>query len=398
MYPQIEVRQLPTGYFERIVQETLTGLKVLVRDVNLGEEAVAAYQPGRILHERAFVEASSNCHGRPATTHRITILSNAMTAVDDIDDDPEASAWGMHVSRRDAYFKVLDVCQCGEKMQVLLLHLPYSDNWRLFEGVALEKERELAEFARVQFKHACRASVDLVMATDRWLARCAWPIGLTNDGSPQELDELLEQRLRPLVELDFRDVVGSMLFVEGVRDLLGLEPEEYVPEEFDSCLAYGYLDEAKGLSLRVLGSACLAEGCVVVAHNLDDVDVTLRFEVFKTERAAVVVDAHLCEFARRIEEIDRAYPALPEGMDEVRSLREIDHLRFGTFPDDIQVLLISEGRSREAVWVRLRALVRGRLRGTLLNEPAQEFGVHAGDSLEVEMRQGREGVVCLAML
>jgi hypothetical protein len=79
----------------------------------------------------------------------------------------------------------------------------------------------------------------------------------------------------------------------------------------------------------------------------------------------------------------------------------LDPLRARGFPHDILVLLISDDLSPEGVWLRMDEVVREIarpavddvapdrpqellwVRGTLLNDPHQDFGVHPGDVLMV---------------
>ena len=60
-----------------VVRTVLNGSSEYVRDVNLNEELAAKYEPGQILMERGFVDATNKIGGM-TTTHRYLILSQYM--------------------------------------------------------------------------------------------------------------------------------------------------------------------------------------------------------------------------------------------------------------------------------------------------------------------------------
>ena len=66
-----------------------------------------------------------------------------------------------------------------------------------------------------------------------------------------------------------------------------------------------------------------------------------------------------------------------------RMIKEIDHLRFNGFPDDIAVILFKDEVQPEQVWVRLKHIKDNTLYGILLNEPNADFGVYKGDLIQV---------------
>lgn len=76
---------------------------------------------------KRFVDASHRVMGM-ITTHRYSILSNHMR---DLRPFEHGTNWGLSVAPRDAHFKVLDVYTYGNKTQILLLHLPEDENWKL---------------------------------------------------------------------------------------------------------------------------------------------------------------------------------------------------------------------------------------------------------------------------
>ena len=64
-------------------------------------------------------------------------------------------------------------------------------------------------------------------------------------------------------------------------------------------------------------------------------------------------------------------------------------------PDDIAVVLLHDDLQPEQVWVRGDYLAEQEIRGELLNEPNQDFGVHMGDSIRIIPYKGDGGrIVC----
>ena len=158
-----------------VVQSTLVGSSRYVRDIDLSDELAGKYEPGQILTEKAFVDASSRIGGM-ATSHRYLILSQFMA---DFSRFEEETNWGLHVANRGSRFKVLDVYTVADKTQILLLQLPDG-----FEGVfenRTDVEEEFIERERENFKNDLEKDVidDL---TGVWLERCSFPIGMSDEG------------------------------------------------------------------------------------------------------------------------------------------------------------------------------------------------------------------------
>ena len=159
-----------------IVSSTLTGSSRHVRDVNLSEELAGKYEVGQILTEKAFVDASSRIGGM-VTTHRYLILSQYMADFSRFEDETN---WGLHVANRGSRFKVLDIFAHEGKTQILLLQLPDA-----FEGVFNNRtdiEGEFVERERKNFIEDLKKDIIEELAADEWLARCEFPIGMSEEG------------------------------------------------------------------------------------------------------------------------------------------------------------------------------------------------------------------------
>lgn len=193
--------------FEDVINEIFPGLAMYVRDVNLNEKCAAAYQPGMILMERGFTDASARVMGMK-TRHRITILSNHMA---DLGDVAENSGWGLFVANHGAHFKVLDVYEYQGKTQILLLHLPDDERWKLFKRVAVNLEEQLIEDSRKRFENKCTQEIVPELDTKEWLDRCSNPIGMDDNGNPYDIDEPVQYPNDTVMRLDYEITVRAIM-------------------------------------------------------------------------------------------------------------------------------------------------------------------------------------------
>ena len=169
---------------QEIINEIFPGLSMFVRDVNLSADAAAKYVPGMIIKELGFTDASCRVMGM-VTSHRFAILSNRMK---DISAFEHGTNWGLCVANAGAYYKVLDVYTFKGKTQILLLHLPYDDRWKLFRGLELivngqDLEEMLTTECRGRFENKSQQKPVPELSTKDWLARCEWPLGMDGLGT-----------------------------------------------------------------------------------------------------------------------------------------------------------------------------------------------------------------------
>jgi hypothetical protein len=77
------------------------------------------------------------------------------------------------------------------------------------------------------------------------------------------------------------------------------------------------------------------------------------------------------------------------GAEPLRRLPLLHPLRAEGYPDDIKFLLPADTKHRgEVVWGRLE---------NALNEPDQDFGLHAGEQVVVNVRQTSEGLISVCL-
>ena len=89
--------------FNNVINRTLSGLQMFVRDVNLPEEIASKYKAGMLIHELGYTDASHRVCGM-VTSHRFMILSNHMA---DLASFEQGTNWGLCVAQKGAHFLVL---------------------------------------------------------------------------------------------------------------------------------------------------------------------------------------------------------------------------------------------------------------------------------------------------
>jgi len=169
---------------EEVMNRTFSGLMMFVRDVNLPDNIAKKYIPGMIIREKAFVDASHRVMGM-ITTHRFGILSNHMAKFEEYEDGMN---WGLCVANRDSHFKVLAVHEYSGKTLIVLLHLPNDDDWKIFQKIRSNIEDDMASSAIERFENKCNLEPIPELTTERWLERCSFPIGVSDEGKYFELE------------------------------------------------------------------------------------------------------------------------------------------------------------------------------------------------------------------
>lgn len=143
-----EIKKNKVSY-EKLINETFPGLTMYVRDANLPAECVSKYNTGMIIKERDFTDASHRVMGM-ITTHRYSILSNHMA---DLSAFEHETNWGLCTAKSGSHFKVLDIYEFRGKTQILLLHLPDDERWKMFENMSFSIEEQLIHTSKQRFEN-----------------------------------------------------------------------------------------------------------------------------------------------------------------------------------------------------------------------------------------------------
>ncbi len=169
---------------EKTINDTFPGLNMYVRDVNLNPELEKKYYKNQIIKEKAYTDASYRVMGM-ATTHRYSILSNHMTDFSMYENDTN---WGLCIAARDSHFLVLDIYEYNNKTQILLLHLPDDERWKMFKNVEINIINQLIDDSRKRFENKCNLNPIPELTTKDWLKRCSFPLGMDDNGNLFELE------------------------------------------------------------------------------------------------------------------------------------------------------------------------------------------------------------------
>ena len=162
-------------------------------------------------------------------------------------------------------------------------------------------------------------------------------------------------------------------------------------------LTYGYIDRSAGLTLEILAVGVAEEDGVTFFEGTDAYRSFLRIGAVIEQEFFALGDEDGSLYAEHATKIDRLrrYDASEE-VEQSRQMSFLDASRDPAYIDDVLVYLVKEGLSPEGCWVRIIGLEEHTLKGTLLNEPDQNFGCHRGENLSffVQQNQGKQFFCC----
>ena len=162
-------------------------------------------------------------------------------------------------------------------------------------------------------------------------------------------------------------------------------------------LTYGYIDRSAGLTLEILAVGVAEEDGATFFEGTDAYRSFLRIGAVIEQEFFALGDEDGSLYAEHATKIDRLrrYDASEE-VEQSRQMSFLDASRDPAYIDDVLVYLFKEGLSPEGCWVRIIGLEEHTLKGTLLNEPDQNFGCHRGENLSffVQQNQGKQFFCC----
>ena len=207
-------------------------------------------------------------------------------------------------------------------------------------------------------------------------------------------------------QVSFRDLYRQVIFVDySLREPLAAAGVTDLPEDADGMLAYGYIDPDAGLSFEALAPARMSDLAVYPDFDLRrklKCSVKVRgaeMSVHTTVAYSKNLEEYRETYADHIASIDEFYAVSPD-REVTRKDTAIDHLRHPCYPDDIRISIVDEDYGEERLWATLQGCTEDGLYyvGKLLNEPGQNFGVHAGDLVALVPDRGADGMGELAFL
>ncbi len=160
------------------IRQTCSDLTQHCRDANLPYELTHKYKRGMIIRELGFVDATALSGGIP-TNHRYIILSNHMAPLFDFEKDKQ---WGLCVASKGSRFLVLGKAEGSGKRLTVLLHL-HNDSWHLFKSLNMSFTEKLLLTCFDSFKECLDKDPIPSVATEEWLKRCQFPVGMDDNGT-----------------------------------------------------------------------------------------------------------------------------------------------------------------------------------------------------------------------
>ncbi|MBR2562194.1 MAG: hypothetical protein IKE31_08610 [Eubacterium sp.] len=225
----------------------------------------------------------------------------------------------------------------------------------------------------------------------------------------------LKDEFKLLSNVNFRKIYKKVLYVD-CRDVLEKMFSDELEDNITGIVAYCYIDEQEGLSLRPLMLASLLENGIQVFTfpHQDDTIYILRLrtgsmnmsEIHRGNRHMYIYgldqethsffDVKILNFPVEdnkafIDDINNTYDADP-ALEELRTDKYayLDQFRQISYPDDVSAILYKEGNELEQVWVRLMFTIENEFFGKLLNEPNQDFGCHQGTIIGLSLAKGKQ--------
>lgn len=155
-------------------------------------------------------------------------------------------------------------------------------------------------------------------------------------------------------------------------------------ESATGLIVYGYVDHEAGLTFEILGTGNLDGDYLHFHKGNNKISSKIRSGALK-DTDFIYLDEEIVPkglYEDKIRMIDDSYLSTPS-LDVFRTFKELDHLRSPDYPDDFQVILVTEGAKPELVWVRAEEVIKPEdeskapyFMGTLLNDPYDPaFGV-----------------------
>lgn len=199
-------------------------------------------------------------------------------------------------------------------------------------------------------------------------------------------------------ELSFREMYHRIAFIEApsntLDSLMAGCPRH--PQE-NGVLVYGYIDTQAGFTFEILCSGSLIGEELDLSPGMPNSMLKLRRGVVQDSTITIPDDIDVAAYRDKIDLVNEGYKG-SEALSVVRDLRFLDDCRHPEYPDDVLVHFAAQDKETEGCWVRSTELLSDRLRGVLLNEPYQDFGVHSGEVVEFALAKQGEKFICFAFL
>lgn len=165
-------------------------------------------------------------------------------------------------------------------------------------------------------------------------------------------------------------------------------------DKADCVLTYGYIDSDAGLTLEVLAGGKITDNKATFFNGSDDKRSFVRLGAVIDDEFFVINDKDGSlkkKYAEKLENL-KTYDASP-AVEKSRLMAFLDGSRDPEHPDDVLVYLTRKGLKPEGCWAKITDLMEHFIVGTLLNEPEQNFGYHAGETIAFYVQKTEDGRV-----
>ena len=198
-------------------------------------------------------------------------------------------------------------------------------------------------------------------------------------------------------EVGFRAFYHNFIVVPIKDSLKGVLKDFPGADRANCILTYGYIDRMAGFTLEVLAAAFMDNKEMSFGVGNAELLSKIRIESVIDDECYYVDDEDDSMYKLYSDKLDmlKNYAA-GNGVEESRSMDFLDGSRSPEYPDDVLVYLLKNGNKPEGCWVRIEALAEHEIIGTLLNEPDQDFGYHAGNQIAfyVHQTENKEIILC----
>ena len=198
-------------------------------------------------------------------------------------------------------------------------------------------------------------------------------------------------------EVGFRAFYHNFIVVPIKDSLKGVLKEFPGADRANCILTYGYIDRMAGFTLEVLAAAFMDNEEMSFGVGNAELLSKIRIESVIDDECYYVDDEDDSMYKLYSDKLDmlKNYAA-GDGLEESRNMDFLDGSRSPEYPDDVLVYLLKNGNKPEGCWVRIEALAEHEIIGTLLNEPNQDFGYHAGNQIAfyVHQTENKEIILC----
>lgn len=198
-------------------------------------------------------------------------------------------------------------------------------------------------------------------------------------------------------EVGFRAFYHNFIVVPIKDSLKGVLKDFPGADRANCILTYGYIDRMAGFTLEVLAAAFMDNEEMSFGVGNAELLSKIRIESVIDDECYYVDDEDDSMYKLYSDKLDmlKNYAA-GDGVEESRNMDFLDGSRSPEYPDDVLVYLLKNGNKPEGCWVRIDALAEHEIIGTLLNEPNQDFGYHAGNQIAfyVHQTENKEIILC----